>query len=187
MLSLTGVMARQRDLRVPRAMDTLQHRSDDLLREEVGKRFLVGHRGNLLDKRTGNMGQFPIGDHNKRLDARREAAVGHHHGQFRRNVRDRPDTANHNLRAAFFNKFDRQPLIRNDFDIGEVGRRKPDQLRSLLCGEQGLLLAVDAHADNKMIEQAAGPLDNVEMPKGKRIKRSGIDGPRFHTQGEELQ
>ena len=60
--------------------------------------------------------------------------------------------------------------------IVEAGGHLGNLLHALLHREKGLFGGIDHHADDQLIEDAGGPLDEIQMPQGDRVKAAGING-----------
>ena len=83
---------------------------------------------------------------------------------------------------------DRQPLKRDDFDVGQMRTLPPGPVPARSADrEHGLLFDIDADGDDQSVEKPARPLDHVQMSQGDRIERSGIDGDAGERAGIVLQ
>ena len=91
---------------------------------ETGQLLVAGHRGDLLDQRTGDVGQLAVGDHKQRFHVGGQPAVGHHHGQFGGDVGDGAHAADHDPRPALPHKRHGQPVERADFHVLQVRRSR---------------------------------------------------------------
>jgi hypothetical protein len=55
-------------------------------------------------------------------------------------------------------------------------RRAAHKIHSFLGREQRLFLDVDADADDQAIDQAAGPVDHIDVAESNGVERAGVNG-----------
>src|SRR5436190_10947215 len=96
---------------------------NNLPRNESGEHLVGGQRGDLLDERAADMGEFFVRHQEDRLNAGVEVAVGHHHGELGSQVGQRANAADHDASSAVPHKLNCQAREGPHFNVLELGGR----------------------------------------------------------------
>ena len=80
-------------------------------------------------------------------------------------------------KGALFDAEERLAMIREDVRKAKLRNVLPDHRKPLLrVEERALLRAGRRDRDDQLVVKLRRPLDEVEVPEGHRVERSGIDG-----------
>ena len=102
--------------------------------------------------------------------------VGERHREFRFDVAQRANAANHYPGTCLPDEIDRQAVKRPDLNVVELAGRRANLLNPFVDRKQRLLVEIDADPHDQLIDQAATPLDHVQVTQRDRVKRARIDG-----------
>src|ERR1019366_4338320 len=87
-----------------------------------------------------------------------------------------PQPAHDDARLLGFAVVDEEAVERLDDDVWQVRRHPGDEVEPLFDGEQRRPGGVTADADDDVAEERGRALDEVEVPEGRGVEASGVDG-----------
>jgi hypothetical protein len=93
------------------------------------------------------------------------------------------DAAQQDAGALAAGVVDQQALEGVDLNVGQVSADLAEHLHPLLHGEERIFLRVEQQGDDQAVEEARGPLDEVEVAVGDRVERPRVDGGDFRHRG----
>ena len=145
------------------------------------KLHLIGHKHAGISAVADNVADEGRGDGGVKGGAGEEDGfdVGHEHavhvgnGFFVFKIAYVADAAEDVLCTCLFAEVDGEALVAAYFNGGHVFKYFFYPAGSLLYGEHGLLAGVDAYADNELIEQGCGAMNNIDMAECDGIEGAG--------------
>jgi len=122
----------------------------------------------------------------RRLDFRRQAPIRVGDLQFELEIGHGPQTTQDDGGAGLPGVVDGEAIEAADFHRTEMERGPADLFKPLLKREAGLLGRVAQHRHHQAIEEAIGPLDQVEMAQGEGVEAAGGRGPSSSVGGRAV-
>src|SRR5687768_3957222 len=160
-----GAQASLPHVRLKRLRDVLRNKTVDRRTE----------RDELLDARCGEEEPLRSCHEIDHLDVGRELAIHVAHLELELEVRERADPADDEARADLFRERHLQTVKCAHLDVATSRARVAHERDALFGIEQRLLREIATDTDDDTVEEARGPLEDVEMAVGGRIERARID------------
>src|ERR1700685_1401774 len=114
--------------------------------------------------------------HKARFQRRLQLAVHKRHLQLIFVIADCPNASQHANGVNRLRIFDHQTMERIEADVLQVRGQLLYHLQPLGHAKHRSLLRVAQDGDDQLLKNLASPLNQIEVPVGWRIKRTGIDG-----------
>src|SRR3989442_14151701 len=169
----------------PCAHAVLPHLRLEPLRHVRGHELLDGgaEGGELLHARRGD--EEVLGGRHQvhHLDPRGERPVHVRHLELELEVRERADPAHDEASRRSVREVDLQAVEARDLDVAVLRAALTHELDAFVGGEDRLLREVATDADDDAIEEARGPLDDVEMAVRGGVEGAGVDRNGFGYAG----
>ncbi len=127
------------------------------------------------------------GHHEHSLQRGFELAIHERHLQFVLIVADRANAAKDAFRVDRLGEFHHQPVEGVQPDIFQACRKRSEHLDPLGHTEHRALLRVTENRDHQFFKDLAASLNQIEVPIGRRIKRTGIDRDAFVQSSSQEQ